>query len=360
MKCQLMVNIFIRHTSLTRGYNFDIVMKEEMERNMRMYSYHMVQWLLFLYIYCFLGWVWESCYVSVKSRRWINRGFMHGPYLPIYGFGAIAVLLMTIPVKENLVLVYLFGMIGATVLEYITGAVMEHLFHVRYWDYSKERWNLNGHICLKCSLAWGAFSILMVRVIHCPIESLVYRIPAQIAQTIAFVLTVVIAVDFTQSFNEAMDLKELLENLTEANEEIRKLRRRLDVVIAIADDERKEWMLRASSGKHAIEEKFGGVRQKVEQNREEKSCMLTGISERLNVYLDSVKTTLSKENREDEFEKVRIEVDTLKESIRKQMTKLHSRSDKEYVRSLKMLRRNPNAVSRKYADALDEVKKLDE
>ena len=283
---------------------------------------------------------------------------MHGPFLPIYGFGAIAVLLMTIPVKNNLVLVYLFGMIGATVLEYITGAVMEKMFHVRYWDYSKERFNLKGYICVKCSLVWGGFSILMVRVIHCPIETMVLRIPAQIAQAAAIVLSIVIAADFTQSFNEAMDLKDLLENLTEANEEIRKLRRRLDVVLAIADDEYKEILQKASSGRHAIGEKFGDIRQRLEQRREEKSHMLSGITERLNVYMESAKTSLSKENRLDELEKIRVEVEGIKEAVHKQMNRLHSRSDQAYARSLKLLRRNPNAVSKRYGEALKEVKEL--
>ena len=113
-----------------------------------MSTYTLAQWFLFFYFYCFCGWVWESCYVSILKRHWVNRGFLHGPLLPIYGFGAITVLIATMPVRDNVVLVYVMGMIGATILEYFTGALMESLFHVRYWDYSSHRFNLNGHICL--------------------------------------------------------------------------------------------------------------------------------------------------------------------------------------------------------------------
>lgn len=311
---------------------------------------------------------------------------MHGPFLPIYGFGAITVLVTTIPVKNNLVLVFLFGMIGATILEYVTGAVMEKMFHVRYWDYSNQKLNLNGYICLTSSLAWGAFSVFMVRVLHCPIEAFVFMIPDSVAEIIAFVLTVGIAVDFTQSFNEAMDLKELLENLTESNEEVQRLKKRLDVVIAVVDNEYKELVQKASDGKQVIEDKLTNMKQKVVQiredqkektevkhlsreghirlnlqkNRTEKSNVLTNLSDRLNLYLDTVKTTVSKENREEEMEKLRIELEGVKDTIMKQMSKLHGRSDKVYTRALGLLRRNPDAVSKEYADALEEVQKLDQ
>lgn len=124
---------------------------------MMMHAYYLSQWVLFFFIYSFIGWVWESCYVSVRKRRWVNRGFMHGPMLPLYGSGALVILIVTIPVRENLILVFLVGMAGATILEYFTGAAMERLFHVRYWDYSRQPGNLNGHICPMASLCWGVF-----------------------------------------------------------------------------------------------------------------------------------------------------------------------------------------------------------
>ena len=101
---------------------------------MNIYTVH--QWVLLFYLYCFMGWIWESCYVSLKNHKWVNRGFLKGPLLPIYGSGAIVVLISTLVVQKNLVLVFIIGMIAATILEYITGALMEKLFHVRYWDYT--------------------------------------------------------------------------------------------------------------------------------------------------------------------------------------------------------------------------------
>ena len=120
-----------------------------------MHVYTTGQWVLLFFFYCFCGWVWESCYVSICQRRWVNRGFLNGPLLPIYGCGAILILFVTLPVEDNLYLVWLLGMLAATALEYVTGAAMEALFKVRYWDYSQHRFQLNGYICLSSSLAWG-------------------------------------------------------------------------------------------------------------------------------------------------------------------------------------------------------------
>jgi len=114
---------------------------------------------------------------------------MRGPFLPLYGSGAIMMLVVSMPFQDNLVMVYIAGCIGATVLEYVTGVTMEALFKVRYWDYSKNKFNFQGHICLGASLAWGGLTILMTEFIHKPIEHLVLSIPDSILTPVTLVLT---------------------------------------------------------------------------------------------------------------------------------------------------------------------------
>ena len=142
-----------------------------------MYSYTMVQWLFFFYFYCLFGWCFESSYVSLKKRKLVNRGFMRGPFLPLYGSGAIMMLVVSMPFQHNILLTYIAGCIGATALEYVTGVVMEALFKVRYWDYSNQKFNFQGQICLSSTLAWGGLTILMTRVVHKPVEQLMLAIP---------------------------------------------------------------------------------------------------------------------------------------------------------------------------------------
>ena len=141
-----------------------------------MYTYSMTQWLAFFFIYCFFGWCFESVYVSVHEHRWVNRGFMTGPYIPLYGSGAVLMLFLTIPVRGNYLLMYIVGAIGATVLEYITGTVMENLFGVRYWDYTDKKFNFRGRICLEATVLWGFFTLVMVEVIQPPVEHMVMMI----------------------------------------------------------------------------------------------------------------------------------------------------------------------------------------
>lgn len=165
---------------------------------------------------------------------------MRGPFLPLYGTGAIMMLVVTIPFKGNLVLTYLAGCVGATVLEYVTGVLMEALFKVRYWDYSNKKFNFQGHICLSSTLAWGFLTILMTEVVHKPIEQLAFMIPGMGMNIATFLLTIYIAGDFAVSFRAALDLRDVLSKLEKVKEEIEHMQKRLDVLIALKEDDVKE------------------------------------------------------------------------------------------------------------------------
>ena len=202
------------------------------------YSYSLTQWILFFFWYCFLGWIWECLFVSVKrawkNKKWefVNRGFLRGPVIPIYGFAAITILLATIQVRENTIAIYVLGALTATLFELVTGTVMERLFKVKYWDYRDMPLNYHGHICLFVSLFWGAFSVLLVQIIHVPVENLLMQVPSFLCEAFAFVFMAIFAYDTTVSFNEAMDLREVLESLSENNETVKRLERRFDAIVA--------------------------------------------------------------------------------------------------------------------------------
>lgn len=205
-----------------------------------MYTYSFPQWVVFFVFYCFVGWCIETTFVSVRQRKFVNRGFLSGPVIPIYGSGAIAILFVALPVRGNLIAVFFLGMLAATVLEYITGAAMEAVFKVRYWDYSQNKFNLNGHICLNTSLAWGVLSVVLTAVLHKPVESLVLRLPGALTVSLAVVLGGVMAVDFAFSLKSALDLRHILEQLEayscKAKEEAKTLQRRLEIVSAFTRD----------------------------------------------------------------------------------------------------------------------------
>lgn len=205
-----------------------------------MYQYSITQWMFFFYFYCFFGWCFESAYVSLKKRRFVNRGFMRGPFLPLYGSGAIMMLLVSRPFYDHVLLVFLAGCVGATLLEYVTGVVMESLFKVRYWDYSNKKFNFQGHICLGSTLAWGVLTVFVTRFLHRYVEKFVLGIPETLLTVITVVLTVFIVSDFALSFKTALDIKDLLAKVEKIREDMLRMQKRLDVLIAFAENDLEE------------------------------------------------------------------------------------------------------------------------
>lgn len=238
-----------------------------------MYSYLLQQWLLFFFIYCFLGWCWESAYVSVRKRQWVNRGFLKGPFLPIYGSGALTVLVSTLPVRECPALVYIFGLIGATLLELVTGICMENLFHVRYWDYSNQKFHYKGHICLSSSVAWGFFSLAMIYGFHKPIERMVLGLPYRFTNASSFILTAIVAADFAVSFKTAMELRDILDGMERIKDEMKKLQRRAEIMEAFIADS-------AEKRKEETMEELRRIREKQQMYRER---MKAGIRRNVSV-----------------------------------------------------------------------------
>lgn len=334
-----------------------------------MYAYTADQWILFFFFYCLCGWVWECCYVSARQKRWVNRGFLYGPVLPIYGFGAVMILLATIPVSEYLLLVYIFGTVSATALEYVTGAVMERLFKVRYWDYSDQVCNLNGYICLSSSVVWGFFAILLVRFIHPPIEHLITRIPMYAASVLALGLIAVFFVDVMKSVRAAMDLREMLEKLTEENEELRRLARRVEVLAAFAEDDLQKFREKTQVERILLREKLEGQAQRWEARKQQREKRL---AEELRVRIDAKLRALENisaaaeayratlENGEEAFAEKRAELDEMLQKLREHYDRVRGRTAKTYSQSLRILRANPSAKAKQFAEALESLRKLED
>ena len=183
------------------------------QKGLLMY-YTWYQWLLMFYIFSFFGWIFESAYVSLKKKRFVNRGFLRLPMLPLYGTGAVLLLWITLPFRENLLMVYAAGVVAATVLEYLTGWTMERLFKVKYWDYSNQHFQLNGYICLSSSIAWGFLTIFLTEVILDPISHLLWSIAPLPSILCCAGISVLFGADTVQSVRAALNLAKVLEAMT--------------------------------------------------------------------------------------------------------------------------------------------------
>lgn len=122
--------------------------------------------VLSFFVYGFLGWCTEVAFVAVKERHFVNRGFLNGPICPIYGLGVTAVVFFLTRYRENLLLLYIASVVLVTVLEGLTGWMMEKIFHARWWDYLEMPLNIGGYVCLLFSLIWGVACVLIVDFIH--------------------------------------------------------------------------------------------------------------------------------------------------------------------------------------------------
>ena len=116
-----------------------------------------------LFFFCsMLGWLMEVTCKLFQFHRFINRGFLIGPYCPIYGFGAVFVTLLLSGFSDHPVAVFLLAMLVCGTLEYVTSYVMEKLFHARWWDYSQRKFNLNGRVCANTLIPFGLLGLVMV------------------------------------------------------------------------------------------------------------------------------------------------------------------------------------------------------
>lgn len=172
------------------------------------------------FLYSFFGWIYESCLVSVQKRTWVNRGFLNGPVIPLYGAGATLIYICLAGIQDNAVLVFAGGMLIASLLEYATSYIMEKLFHAKWWDYSNMKFNFQGRICLEASFFWGFLSILMTEILQPLMNGLIERIPRQGGEIAGYVILVLFAADITVTVAGTVQLDKILANMQKVRMEL--------------------------------------------------------------------------------------------------------------------------------------------
>lgn len=133
--------------------------------------------IFYFIVYSFLGWILESTYKSVLQKKFVNSGFLAGPFCPIYGYGALIMYFSLREVTNNIIVLFLFGMFVLSLFEYVVGWFLEVAFKTKYWDYSKAKFNIKGRVCLLNSFYWGILGIVFMNFIHPFVEGCVGKIP---------------------------------------------------------------------------------------------------------------------------------------------------------------------------------------
>jgi len=202
--------------------------------------------VLTFFIYSVLGWICEVVYCSVPKKHFVNRGFLFGPYLPIYGFGATFVIVLLEPFYDSWPMVMILSAVITSVLEYITSFLLEKIFKVKLWDYSTYPLNLNGRICALNSTLFALLSLFIIYVINTPVYSFLSSLNPTLVQILSLLVTAVMSADAAVAVNKMSQfqhaMKEIAKARSEAEEKLKMIKSSLsgENLAAALDHLRKE------------------------------------------------------------------------------------------------------------------------
>ncbi|MDL2318607.1 putative ABC transporter permease [Eubacteriales bacterium OttesenSCG-928-A19] len=176
--------------------------------------------VLLFTIFSVMGWICESIWCSIGEGKVVNRGFLSGPYCPIYGFGGLLILAICLPLQAWPPLVFVMALVSASILEYFTGWLLETLFHTRWWDYSKRFLNIKGRVCLRNSVLFGLMGIAVTYFVYPPLSRLLGDIPLAVQRGLSIGIALVFAADLTHTVVVLTGLQKRLRGLHEAIHEL--------------------------------------------------------------------------------------------------------------------------------------------
>lgn len=176
--------------------------------------------VLYFFLFSFAGWIYESTFVSIRDKKLTNRGFLVGPWIPIYGIGAVVLWLTLQPFSGIPTVLYLSGMLIASVIEYVTAWFLEKLFHTKWWDYSEEPYNFQGRVAVIPSMFWGFLSLLMFDFLLPAAKKIVGKIPEQHTAVITNILVVIFCIDLCYTVITIINFTKYMEKLYQLKKEL--------------------------------------------------------------------------------------------------------------------------------------------
>lgn len=249
------------------------------------YGIGVTNFVFMFFIYSFLGWLWEVFFVFLRTDQLVNRGFLNGPFCPIYGVGATAVILALMPFEENMLKTFIFGAIIATVIEYLAATIMEGLFKTKWWDYSSKKYNIKGRICLSITIGWGLFSVILMKIINPAVMDFIHMVPNIIQNITLVLMTITFTIDFTYTFYYVKKFNKQLEHMSISKYE---LRVKLENSKLYETNEEIREKLSASENELLIEIR-AKIKARSKANTEEFEKFVEEIKEQLSKYNKELK-----------------------------------------------------------------------
>lgn len=182
--------------------------------------YDIEKYVLLFFIYAFLGWIMEVIGKLIQQKKFINRGFLIGPYCPIYGHGAILITILLSRYKANPFILFFMAILICSILEYATSYFMEKIFHARWWDYSQYKFNINGRICLRTMIPFGILGCFIIYISNPLFLEIIEKIPQSILLVLCIFLVSIFIIDNLISFNIIRNVQTTGKKIKDNTEEI--------------------------------------------------------------------------------------------------------------------------------------------
>ncbi len=242
-------------------------------------------------MYSFMGWVYESIYCTIKNHHWENRGFLHGPIVPIYGVGALlaSIVFFILPIEGlhdvNPLTIFIICFLGSIVLEYSTSWALEKLFHAYWWDYSNVILNINGRVCLPASIGFGLAGILVTKVLYPFVNNITIGIPPMLMEFLALLFMLIFAMDLSLTISALTNFTKNFTRIeTEINDQIAAAYQKLDTSVSGAIEtvvEKSEQLQEdATAKKETAEEKIAALREQLTTERLESLFLTSSKSQK--------------------------------------------------------------------------------
>ena len=277
-----------------------------------MFEYTVLDYIFYFFFYSFIGWFFESCYCSIRPKKWINRGFLRGPICPIYGTGGLVMMICLLPLRHiteslylNELLIFVAGAILCDVVEFMTSYIMEKLFNARWWDYSNKRFNIQGRICLTHTFYWGTCSCLFVFILE-PIMNLylVGQVSESSRNILTYIFLTVFAFDLLDTVINALGIRSISSTFMKLSEEISEFAIQVYSTVGGKSENESEAM------KKELKEKFDELRSSYDKFKNDLNDIKSKSKKRLFKAFPFLKDGMAKQDKllEDLF-------DDLKEKI---------------------------------------------
>jgi uncharacterized membrane protein len=298
---------------------------------------------LLFFLFAFLGWVLEVIYAYFRHKKFVNRGFLKGPLCPVYGIGMTGMVVLSNLINQKIItnnlgfkvfLIFIATFLFTSILEYITGFLLELFFHQKWWDYSEEKFNLKGRVCLKFSIYWGILGLFIIEFISIIPENLIKLTQRQIDFTLLILIPIFI-IDIVTSIDLALKLEKILKEINEVSEK----------------------------AKDKLEENAMEAFENVKLRAEEKTLIMTEMMEKF-----KNNQILRAENLENRFKLNRNEANLIIEEFKIKIKAWDFKNEKNLFKEKYILSINskkykrwliafPKMKSRKYNEGLKELKK---